>query len=77
MSRSAAPFKNTLRFNCPTKPASPHKNMRRPSKAEAEAKYTEAWREFVRGKYGTEPIVTYFESPVTVDNVAKQVFTDQ
>jgi hypothetical protein len=47
------------------------------SKADAEAKYTEAWREFVRGKYGTEPIVTYFESPVTVDNVARQVFTDQ
>jgi hypothetical protein len=47
------------------------------SKPEAEAMYTEAWRSFVREKYGTDPIVTYLESPVTVDNVAKQVFTDQ
>lgn len=47
------------------------------SKAEAEAMYTEAWRAFVRGKYGTEPRVTYFDSPVTVDNVAQQVLTDE
>lgn len=47
------------------------------SKADAEAMYTEAWRAFVRGKYGTQPNVTYFESPVTVDNVANQVFTDE
>jgi hypothetical protein len=47
------------------------------SKAEAEAMYTESWRSFVREKYGTEPTVTYFESPVTVDNVAQQVFTDE
>jgi hypothetical protein len=39
--------------------------------------YTEAWRSFVREKYGTDPVVTYFESPVTVDNVAKQVFTEK
>jgi len=43
------------------------------SKAEAEAMYTEAWRAFVREKYGTEPTVTYFESPVLVDNVTQQV----
>jgi hypothetical protein len=43
------------------------------SKAEAEAMYTEAWRAFVREKYGTEPTVTYFESPVVVDNVTQQV----
>jgi hypothetical protein len=46
------------------------------SRAEAEALYTDAWRAFVRGKYGTDPIVTYFDSPVLVDNVAQQVFTD-
>jgi hypothetical protein len=43
------------------------------SRAEAEAMYTESWRDFVRGKYGTDPVVTFFESPVTVDNVAEQV----
>lgn len=47
------------------------------SKSEAEAMYTDAWRSFVREKYGTEPNVTYFDSPVTVDNVAEQVIGDQ
>ena len=47
------------------------------SKPEAEAMYTESWRSFVREKYGTDPTVTYFESPVVVDNVAEQVFADE
>ena len=45
------------------------------SRPEAEAMYTEAWCAFVREKYGTDPIVTYFESPVTVDNMTKEVTT--
>lgn len=47
------------------------------SKPEAEAMYTDSWRSFVREKYGTDPTVTYFESPVVVDNVAQQVFADE
>ncbi len=47
------------------------------SRAEAEAMYTESWRAFVREKYGTEPAVTYFESPVVVDNVAEQILSDE
>ena len=46
------------------------------SRSEAEAMYTESWRSFVREKYGTDPTVTYFESPVVVDNVTQQVLTD-
>ena len=46
------------------------------SKEEADAMYTQAWREFVREKYGTEPVVTYFDSPVVVDNVAQQILAD-
>ena len=46
------------------------------SRADAEAMYTEGWREFVRAKYGTDPVVTYFESPVLVDNVAQEIVTD-
>ena len=46
------------------------------SRTEAEAMYTEAWRAFVREKYRTEPVVTYFESPVVVDNVTEEVLTD-
>jgi hypothetical protein len=47
------------------------------SRADAEALYTESWRAFVRTKYGCEPTVTYFESPVVVDNVSQQVLTDE
>ena len=46
------------------------------SRADADRMYTESWREFVRAKYGTEPTVTYFESPVVVDNVTHEVLTD-
>ncbi|WP_334186634.1 monooxygenase [Noviherbaspirillum sp.] len=47
------------------------------SRAEAEAMYTETWRVFVREKYGTDPTVTYFDSPVVVDNVAGQILSGE
>jgi hypothetical protein len=47
------------------------------SRPEAEAMYTASWHAFVREKYGTDPAVTYFESPVVVDNVARQILTDE
>jgi len=47
------------------------------SRAEAEATFTESWRAFVREKYGTDPTVTYFENPVTVDNIAQQIVADE
>ncbi|MFP4441075.1 MAG: monooxygenase, partial [Chloroflexaceae bacterium] len=47
------------------------------SRPEAEAMYTESWHAFVREKYGTHPTVTYFESPVVVDNVVQQILTDE
>ena len=34
----------------------------------AEKVYTEAWQQFIKEKYGTLPVVTYFHSPVVVDN---------
>jgi hypothetical protein len=46
------------------------------SKPEAEAMYTESWRSFVRERYGIDPTVTYFDSPVVVDNVAGQILAD-
>ena len=46
------------------------------SRQEAEAMYTDSWRAFVREKYGTDAIVTYFESPVTVDNLTEQIIGD-
>lgn len=46
------------------------------SREQAEAMYTEAWSTFVREKYGTEPSVTYFDSPVVVDNVSNEIIAD-
>ncbi len=45
------------------------------SREDAEALYTDAWRAFVREKYGTEPAITYFHTPVVVDNVAQAIET--
>ena len=46
------------------------------SRADAEAMYTEAWKDFVRGTYGTEPSVTYLDSPVVVDNLTNEILSD-
>jgi hypothetical protein len=47
------------------------------SRAHADALYTEEWKAFVRLKYGTDPSVTYFESPVVVDNLFNEILADQ
>ena len=47
------------------------------SRADAEAMYTESWRATVREKYGVDPSVTYFESPVVVDNVTGEIVADE
>jgi hypothetical protein len=47
------------------------------SRADAEAVYTDSWRVFVREKYGTDPSLTYFESPVVVDNVTNEILSDE
>jgi hypothetical protein len=46
------------------------------SKAQAEQVYSETWRAFVRGKYGSEPCVTYLECPVVVDNASGEIISD-
>lgn len=43
------------------------------SRKHAEAMYTKSWRAFVREKYGTEPLVTYFDCPLVVDNVGEEI----
>ena len=47
------------------------------SRAEADATYTDSWKAFVREKYGTDPSVTYFDSPVVVDNVTDEILSDE
>ena len=46
------------------------------SRAEADAMYTESWRAFVREKYGTDPSLTYLDSPVVVDNLTHEILSD-
>lgn len=43
------------------------------SREDAEHLYTAEWKSFIREKYGAEPMVTYFDSPVVVDNVAGSI----
>jgi hypothetical protein len=46
------------------------------SREDAESLYTEEWKKFIFDKYGAPPSVTYFESPVIVDNDTGEIVTD-
>jgi len=46
------------------------------SQQDAERLYTDQWKAVVRDRYGAEPTITYFESPVVVDNVTKEIVAD-
>jgi len=46
------------------------------SRADADRLYTEEWYESIREKYGARPTVTFFESPVVVDNLTGEVIVD-
>jgi hypothetical protein len=39
----------------------------------AQSMYDEDWHAFIREKYGVDPEVTYFQSPVVVDNLADEI----
>jgi len=46
------------------------------SQEDAEHLYTDEWKKFILDKYGALPSVTYFESPVIVDNTIGEIVTD-
>ena len=46
------------------------------SREAAEQLYTDDWKTFIVQKYGTKQSVTYFASPVIVDNLAGQIIMD-
>jgi hypothetical protein len=46
------------------------------SKADVDRLHTEEWRRFVSEKYGTQPDVSFFETPVIVDNVIGAIWDD-
>jgi hypothetical protein len=43
------------------------------SREDALRVYTDEWKAFVRGKYGTDPTITFLECPVVVDNVSHEI----
>lgn len=45
------------------------------SRDDAERFYSEDWKKFIFDKYGTQPLVTYFHSPVVVDNSLGEVIS--
>jgi hypothetical protein len=45
------------------------------SQEDAELMYTDAWKRSIADKYGAEPSVVYYESPVIVDNVTGEIQT--
>lgn len=46
------------------------------SKAAAERLYTDDFKKSIVDRYGSEPSVTYFESPVVVDNLVGEITKD-
>jgi len=46
------------------------------SREDAEKLYTEEWKNFIKDKYGSDPQVTYFASPVVVDNLIGEIIED-
>lgn len=47
------------------------------SRQAAERLYTEDWKAFIYQKYGTRPTITYFTSPVIVDNLEGRIIIDK
>ena len=46
------------------------------SRKDADRLYTDQWRAFVNEKYGSEPVLTYLETPVVVDNVLNEIISN-
>lgn len=47
------------------------------SREAAERLYTDEWKKFIVDKYGGQPSVIYFETPVVVDNATDETVTDE
>jgi hypothetical protein len=46
------------------------------SRKDADNLYTDEWKAFVRSKYGSDPILTYLDTPVVVDNVSNEIISE-
>ena len=43
------------------------------TRAAAEEVFDDAWRALIKEKYGAEPNIQFFETPVVVDNVSNEI----
>jgi hypothetical protein len=43
------------------------------SREDADRLYTGEWQEFIFTKYGSKPAISFFHSPVVVDNLSQQI----
>jgi hypothetical protein len=46
------------------------------SRADAEAMFNDEWRRVMRDKYRSDPSVVYFDCPVVVDNLTREILKD-
>jgi len=46
------------------------------SRASAERVYTADWRKMIAERYGAEPQISYFDTPVVVDNESDEVIVE-
>ena len=46
------------------------------SRAAAERVYSTQWRQMIKDRYGAEPEIRYFETPVIVDNTIDESMVD-
>jgi hypothetical protein len=46
------------------------------SREQADQLYTDDWKKFIRDKYGAEPSLEFFASPVIVDNLTGEILKD-
>jgi hypothetical protein len=46
------------------------------SREDAERLFTKEWKDFVKEKYGGEPSIIYFHTPVVVDNLVREIIRD-
>jgi hypothetical protein len=47
------------------------------SREDAERLYSDEWKKYIVEKYRGEPSITYFESPVVVDNLVGKIIKDE
>lgn len=46
------------------------------SRAAAERVYTAEWKKMIADRYGAEPEISYFDTPVVVDNALNEIKVD-